>query len=269
MAGNSAVPGQTVSEKLLRVLEAFAGERTALTMSEISRAANLPSSTAHRLIQELVEWGGLERISGGRYVVGLHLWEIATRAARAYDTREVVMPFLQGLWETTRAHVLLASLEGDHVLLIERIAGTRDVPPAGRAGGRLPLHASSAGKVLLAHAGEDLLAAVLAAGLPRYTPRTIVDSDRLARELARIRDAGVAVSDGELIEGTYSCAALVPGPPELGAMAVSLLSSSGARDAREMEVLVRMAAKGMGNGLSRRRPHIPISPSLRKVEDHP
>lgn len=261
MAGNSALSGQTVSGKLFRVLDVFAGERTALTMSEISRAAGLSSSTTHRLIQELVAWGGLERVAEGRYVVGIHLWEIATRSVWSYDAREVVMPFLQSLWETTKAHVLLTTLQGDHALVIERIVGTRDVPAASRVGGRLPLHASSSGKILLAQADERFVSEVVSAGLPRFASRTIVDSGRLIRELERVQRTGIAISDGELMEGTYSCAAQVPGPGELGIMAVSILGSTGSRDAREMELLIRMAARGMGNALTRRRTHTPLSPT--------
>ena len=127
------------TSKALTVLEAFTGQRTELSMSEIARSTRLPTSTVHRLLQEHLEWGGLERTATGNYVVGVRLWEVAARSTRAYGLRQSALPILQGLWETTHAHVLLAVLDGTEALIIERISGTVDVPPAGRAGGRLPL----------------------------------------------------------------------------------------------------------------------------------
>ncbi|MGF9660787.1 IclR family transcriptional regulator [Arthrobacter crystallopoietes] len=263
MAGNSAAPGQSVTGKVLRILTSFTGERVALTMSEITRATGLPSSTVHRLVQELVAWGGLERSAGGKYVVGVRLWEIATRSMRTYGVREIAMPFLQGLWETTKAHVLLAVLDGGEALLVERIAGTRNVPESGRAGGRLPLHASSSGKVLLAYSDPALREAVLAQPLPAFTPNTITDPRALALELKRIRRDGVATSREELTTGSYSCAAPVFGPPNADLAAVSLLTSAGYRDQHELEILVRMTARGVTNALAQHRRRTPISPLLR------
>ncbi|WP_262107420.1 IclR family transcriptional regulator [Arthrobacter sp. Marseille-P9274] len=264
MAGNNSMPGQSVSSKTFLILEAFAGERTVLSMSEIARATGLPSSTAHRLIQSLVSWGGLERTAGGEYAIGVRLWEIAARANRTYGLRETAMPFLQGLWETTKAHVLLAVLEGSEALLIERIAGTRDVPVAGRAGGRLPLHASSSGKILLAHGEPAVRDAALSRPLAAFTPRTITDREELQSELDRVRRDGVATSLDELTAGSASCAAPVFGPPEIGVAAVSLLSSPGARDLAEMKILVQMAGRGLSHALAGNRGAASISPRLRR-----
>ena len=264
MAGNSAVPGQSVSSKTFLILEAFAGERTVLSMSEIARSTGLPSSTVHRLIQSLVARGGLERTTGGDYSIGVRLWEIAARANRTYGLRETAMPFLQSLWETTKAHVLLAVLEGNEALLTERIAGTRGVPAAGRAGGRLPLHASSSGKILLAYAEPAVRETVLSRPLAAFTPNTITNREVLQSELDRVRKDGVATSVDELTAGSVSCASPVFGPPELGVAAVSLLSSPGARDLNEMKTLVQMAGRGLSHALAGRHGTESISPRLRR-----
>ena len=216
MAGQNTSPGQSVTSKALTILDAFTGERVELSMSEIARATGLPSSTVHRLIQDLVSWGALERTSEGKYCVGIRLWEIAARSTRTYGMREAAMPFLQSLWEVTRAHILLAVLDGEEVLIVERIAGTSDVPPAGRAGGRLPLHASAVGKVLLAHSGPDFQERVLDRPLIGFTPATIVTAEALRLELARVRRTGVAISEEQLTPGSISCAALAAGPAGVG-----------------------------------------------------
>ena len=68
-------PGRrTAAGKVLDVLAAFGPESRALTLSELARSCALPVSTAHRIVTELVQWGGLERDTTGRYRVGLRLW---------------------------------------------------------------------------------------------------------------------------------------------------------------------------------------------------
>jgi DNA-binding IclR family transcriptional regulator len=262
MSGRNSVPGRSVTSKAFTILEAFTGERLELSMSEIARATGLPSSTVHRLIQDLVNWGGLERTVDGRYSVGIRLWEIAARSTRTYGLRETAMPFLQSLWEVTRAHILLAVVDGGEALLIEKITGTKDVPPVGRAGGRLPLHASAVGKVLLAHSGAELQEVVLSGPLTRYTRATIVAPEALRLELARVRRTGVATSEDELAPGSTSCAAPVIGPAGVGIAAISILGTTGARDLRAMKMLVQTAGRGLTHALAGTGPRQPISPRL-------
>ncbi|WP_280399767.1 IclR family transcriptional regulator [Nocardia carnea] len=262
MSGRNTVPGRSVTSKMFAILEVFTGERTEWSLSEIARASGLPTSTVHRLTQELVDWGGLERTGRGNYCVGVRLWEVAARSTRTYGMRETALPFLQGLWEMTHAHVLLAVLDGSQAILVEKISGTRDVPPVGRAGGRLPLHASAVGKVLLAYSGPDLEREILSKPLKAYTAETITDPNDLRYEIARVRRSGSATSVDELTPGSASCAAIVTGPPEVGPAAVSILGTPGTRDLREMTLLVQSAARGLTYALNNTAPANPITPRL-------
>ncbi|SNR83815.1 IclR helix-turn-helix domain-containing protein [Haloechinothrix alba] len=62
-----------VLARALRIFSAFDTDRRAMTLSEISRQAEIPVSTVHRLVAELTAWGALERGGDGRYRVGLRL----------------------------------------------------------------------------------------------------------------------------------------------------------------------------------------------------
>ncbi|MFC8181750.1 IclR family transcriptional regulator [Rhodococcus sp. NPDC057297] len=268
MAGGNSTAGRSVTEKALAILEAFAGEKTELTMSDIARATGLPSSTTHRLIQELERWGGLERRADGRYGIGVRLWEVAARSRGTYGMREIALPFLQTLWDLTRAHVLFAVLDRNEALLIERISGTKDVPDAGRAGGRLPLHASAVGKILLANADPSVQARIASSELFGYTSATIVDAGDLRVELAHVRRAGFATSRDELTAGSTSCAALVTARDGVGGLtiaAVSALGSTGRRDMNEVIALTRSAAQGITRALADRGARHPISPVLPRM----
>lgn len=79
----------------------------------------------------------------------------------------------------------------------------------GRAGGRLPLHASSGGLILLAHGGTELLDDVLRAGLESFTPKTITSERILRATLDEIRRAGFVVCREYLNVGTLAVAAPV------------------------------------------------------------
>ena len=254
MSSTNDPSGLAVSAKIFRILDVFVGVREPLTMSDISRAAQLPTSTTHRLLQAMVQWGGLERTADGGYVVGIKLWEIGARANRSHVLKDVAMPYLQNLWESTKAHVMLTVMRDFEMLLLERIEGQYAVPVVGKVGGRLPVHAASAGKLLLALSEPAVQSEYLSRPMARYTPRTITQPEVLRTELERIRKQGVAVSDGELAEGTYSCSAPIYGPPSLGLAAVTLLSLAEVRDAQEMNTLIRSTGQQITRALARAFP---------------
>lgn len=196
---NSA-SGDSVVERVVRVLDTFSADRTVQTASQIGRRAGLPTSTAHRLVEELVASGMLERDEDRRVRLGLRLWELALRGSTALRLRQSALPHMEAIQTEFREHTQLAVLEQEEALFLERLSH----PDAGanitRVAGRLPLHASSSGLVLLAHADAELRERVLGAPLHRVGPDTITDASRLRRTLADIRRAGFVVAPGSIEE---------------------------------------------------------------------
>lgn len=119
------------------------------------------------LATELVELGALERGSPGGYRIGLRLWETSSLAGRGLTLRDVAVPFMLDPYEATHENVHLAVLDGLEALYVEKIAGTRSVPIKSHEARRLPLHATGVGKVLLAHAPDELYQKVVGPGAPR------------------------------------------------------------------------------------------------------
>ena len=143
--------GRSVTSKVVAILDAFSADTPRLSLQGLAERTGLPQSTTYRLACELVEWGGLERGSGG-YQIGLRLWEIGELARRGEQLRDIAVPFMQDLYDATRENVHLAVLDGHEALYIEKITGRRATRVVTRRGGRLPLHATGVGKVLLAYA---------------------------------------------------------------------------------------------------------------------
>jgi DNA-binding IclR family transcriptional regulator len=245
--------GRSVTSKVVALLDAFGPGSPELTLNELSARTGLPLSTAHRLVTELVEWGGLERCEGAGYRVGLRMWEIGSLAPRGESLRDVALPVMQDLYEGTKENVHLAVRQDTEALYLDKIHGPDALPVKSRRGGRLPLHATGVGKVLLAYAPDNLRARVLAGELPRFTRHTIVEPGRVARVLDEVRDTGIAFAYEELTIGSLSVAAPIrDASGEVVAALDVVLHTSGGRPDR-LALAVRTAAISISRALRDRQ----------------
>ena len=246
----AAVVRRSAGSKLLAVLDAFTRDRRALTLSEIARVTDVPLSTAHRLIGELCQWGGLERDPDGRYRVGLRLWELGALAPRALGLREAALPFMEDLYEVTHENVQLAVRDGVEVVFVERFASRGAVAVLTEVGGRFALPPTGVGLVLLAHAPAGVQEAVLAAPLHRYTRHTLADPVQLRRVLAEVRRAGVAVSDRQVTEDAVSVAAPIAARGTVVAALSIVVRGTSPAAVRPMAPGVQAAARAISRSLS-------------------
>jgi DNA-binding IclR family transcriptional regulator len=237
--------GETVTSKVLDLLAAFSADEPELTLTELSERTGLPRPTVHRLAGEMVGWGALERDDRGPYRIGLRLWEVAALAPRGMGLRERAMPFLEDLFEVTRQNVQLAVLDGHETVYVERLSARGAVGIVSRVGGRLPLHATAVGQVLLAHAPAELQEEVLAGPMAALTARTIVDHRELRRVLAEVRRTGVAVCDGQVELKSLSVAAAIHGSTGAVVAALSVVVPSEPGAAPAYLPVVRAAARGI------------------------
>jgi DNA-binding IclR family transcriptional regulator len=251
--GSTQWQGRSVISKVVSLLDAFGPTTPELSLGELAGITGLPVSTTYRLASELVEWGGLERADPAGYRIGMRLWELGTLAPRGGTLRAVALPFMQDLYEATHANVHLAVREGLEALYVDTISGRESVPTRSRRGGRLPLHATGVGKVLLAHAPPEVLSAVVEAGMRRYTPYTVVAPGHLRRALAEVRRNGVAYAREEMSLGSLSVAAPVmeTGGTVVAALAVVLDQRRG--DLRRLAPAVRTAAISTSRALQERQ----------------
>ena len=206
MAGGNREAGRSVTDKVLSVLTAFESERRPLALTEIAAIAGIPVSTAHRLVGELTEWQLISRTSNGRYQLGLRIWELAQNVGR--QLRDTAKPFVQDVFSLTRETSHIAIRDGNEVLYIERVYDTRRVPQSVRTGGRLPMHTTAVGKVLLAYEEPWVRAAYLDLELVKETERSITGARALAAELDRTKARGYATTFGE--QNPETCSIAVP-----------------------------------------------------------
>jgi DNA-binding IclR family transcriptional regulator len=248
MAGRVSTPGASVVSRAFALLGAFDERHRALTLSDLARRAGLPLATTHRLVAELVAVGALARRESGHYVIGRRIWSTGLLAPVQTGLRELASPFLHDIFAATRATVHLAVREGTEVLYLERLRGNESVPIVSRAGGRLPLHSTGVGKVLLAHAPPEVRAEVLAS-LPRVTPYTVVRPSVLAAQLERIRRDGYATTADEMTLGASSVAVpVLRGGTEVVA-ALGIVVAQLRRDRQRLVAGLQVAAQGIARTL--------------------
>lgn len=245
--------GESVLTRAVRILDAFRPGEVTLRVTDIAVRADLHLATASRLVAELVEHGLLSRDSDRRVRIGLRLWELGSRASPALSLREAAMPFLEDLHAVVGHHVQIGVLEGADVLFVERLSAPGAVVNYTRIAGRLPLHASSSGQVLLAHASRELQEKVLAGPLERFTANTVVDPGELRAALAAVRREGYAFCPGHIHEGALGVAVPVVDPR---GQVIATLSAVVPNDGggRALIPVLRTAARGITRALTGHRP---------------
>ncbi|NLU73920.1 IclR family transcriptional regulator [Streptomyces sp. HNM0575] len=192
-----AAAGESVLSRVIRILETFGSDVTVLSVSQIARRSGLHVATVSRLVEQMTRLGLLQR--DGRSVrIGVRMWELGSRASPTVGLREAAMPFMEDLHAVVGHHIQLGVREGDEVLFVERLAAPGAVINYTRVAGRLPLHASSSGLVLCAHAPADVQERVIAGPLRTYTEHTIGTPRRLRSFLAQVRRQGYAFCQGHI-----------------------------------------------------------------------
>jgi DNA-binding IclR family transcriptional regulator len=241
--------GDSVIERVTRVLDSFQSERVSQTPAEIARRTGLPRSTAHRLVTELVGQGLLERDDEGQVRIGMRLWELTTRGSHALRLRQLALPFMEEVQAAVREHTQLGVLEHDEVLFLERLSARDAGANITRIAGRLPLHASSSGLVLLANAPSPFQERYLAGPLSPVSPETITDPELLRRKLSEVRRLGFSFAPGYIEAVSTGIAVPVSDPSGVvAALSVVIPRRDDAPDA--VVAILRKAAAGIGAALA-------------------
>jgi IclR family acetate operon transcriptional repressor len=247
---HSAAEGTPISVvgRTMSILTSFHEGETVISLSELSRRAGLPKSTTHRLLKELSTWGVVEFTSDG-VALGMRMFELGNLVARQRDLRDVAEPTLNQLHRDTGLTVHMAILDDLEVVYIDKLSAVNAPPLPSRFGGRMPAYCTGVGKVLLAFADAETIERAAAARGRRRTPRSLVMSGMLFRELAAIRAERLAFDREESTVGV-ACMA-VPIFDELGG-AVAAISVSGWSSQMRMAPLarrLRLSASEIGDAL--------------------
>ncbi len=191
MSSDSTIQSVVTS---LRVLQAFTPTDRILGVSELARRLGIGKSTVHRALQTLAGEGFVTQTSGGRYRLGIKLWELGLQVVHGLELREIAHHHVEALHTRTGETAHLSVLEGADVVFVDRMESQETLRTFSRVGARVAAHCTSTGKAIQAYSGEEAVNTVIAAGLPRLTARSINSADMLHRALAQVRRDGYAYS---------------------------------------------------------------------------
>ncbi|MBX5490027.1 MAG: IclR family transcriptional regulator [Chloroflexi bacterium] len=189
------------------VLLLFDEQHPVLTAAEVARRLGMSRSTTYRYLQSLRSYQLVEEDEAGGYRLGPRVFHLARVARQGLGLSEIALPLMRELAARFGEAVLLTRRAGNHVVCVERVESRYPMRLSYERGQLLPLHAGASAKVILAFLAPAEIDAALARPLPRYTERTVTEPERLRADLAAIRAAGYAVSEGEVDPGVRAVAA--------------------------------------------------------------
>jgi len=214
----------------LAVIRAFDADHAQLTLSDVARRTGLTRAAARRFLHTLEQLGyvrGTDRL----FSLTPRVLELGFSYLSALSLPEVVQPHLERLSREVDESVSAAVLDGTDIVYIARVPTRRIMSVRITIGTRFPAYATSMGRVLLA-AAADAPEVLAASGLEPQTERTLTDPAAILAELARVREQGWALIDGELEPGLRSIAAPVHGRDGTVVAAINV-STSATRDSVE------------------------------------
>jgi len=207
--GSGAAQSVQSVDRAVAILEILARDGEA-GVTEVARELDVHKSTASRLLaaldrRELVT----QDAARGRFRLGVGIVRLAGAASARLDVVQESRPVCRELAQQVGETVNLAILSGRDALYLDQAAGPAALSPHNWAGRRIPLHATSDGKVLLAYLSEAELAACLTPPLARFTERTVTAAAEFPALLAEVRSRGFATAVDELEAGLTAIAAPV------------------------------------------------------------
>lgn len=238
----------SVLGKARLILESFGPRDVDLSLTDLARRSGVAKASVHRLAQELLEWGLLER-SGTHYRLGLRLFELGQLVPRNRILRETALPYMEDLLMATQETVHLAVHDGLDVLYIEKIIGHRGLNKKSRVAGRLPLFCTATGKVILAYSPDSLFAEVSRQDFTALTNKTVRSAARLRRQVDKVRADGLALEVEEIKLGYLSLAVPIFGSRDTLAASLSVTGPTTRLDVHRCSGALRVAAAGISRAL--------------------
>ncbi|GAA1267230.1 IclR family transcriptional regulator [Pseudonocardia aurantiaca] len=251
-------------DRIVIILDVFDGAH-GLTLAQVVTRTGLPRSSAHRILEHLVGVHWLRR-DQLRYHLGLRIMELGTLAGYQHQLRRAAAAHLHELAHRTGFIVHLAELDGPEIIYLDKLGGRFALRVPSRVGGRAPSTCTSAGKALLAYAGEHTLESLLSRPLPLPTPVSIGTERRLRNELAHIQDRGIAFDREESARG-LACVGAPVGAPGAPVAAISVCGPVGRVNLEQLVAPVRATAQAVWASFSAGRTAPPGN--LREIAQQP
>ncbi len=218
----------------LEIIETFGADARRQTVSEVAGKTGLTRATARRFLLTLVELGYVA-MDGRTFELAPRVLGLGYSFLSGLGFPTVALPHLERLVAEVDESSEASILDDHDVVYVARVPGTKLMTIAINVGSRMPAHATSMGRVLLADLSDDELDRYLSsANLERFLPQTATDAETVRTRIVAARADGYALVDQELEEGLVAIA--VPIRDRLGRViaAINLSTHVGRHSAESM-----------------------------------
>jgi DNA-binding IclR family transcriptional regulator len=245
-----------VIDRMMEILGQLERHAGGLNIREMAQSLKLPRTTVYRIMNTLQIHEVVRRDDDGVYHLGRRLLALAAHTSTRYSDAKLAVicqPFMDRLAAELGEGIKLSIINEDGAMVLAAAQGRREYALTVAAGQRMPIHASAAGKLILAYQPADIIDYWLNQPLPAYTAKTITDPPELRAAMASIKRAGWAFDEGETAPSIQAVATPIftRGGGLVAAISVPFLA--GATQARidEIKAAATRAALAASEALSR------------------
>lgn len=218
----------------LEIIETFGADATRQTVSQVAAKTGLTRATARRFLLTLVELGYMTT-DGRSFELSPRVLRLGYSFLSGMGFPSVALPHLERLVAEVDESSEASILDGQDVVYVVRVPGTKLMTIAVNVGSRMPAHATSMGRVLLAGLPNDELDRYLeSARLQRFLPQTATDRETLRERILAARRDGYALVDQELEEGLVAVAVPIHDRMHRVVAAINLSTHVGRHDAESV-----------------------------------
>lgn len=189
-------------QKIFSVIEYMSDMGRKLSIQEISAALELSTATVHRILTGLKALGYVEQHANKQYYLTYKLYQLSGDVIDRDGAIDRILPIMNYFSMRYGCEVGLTAFHEMSIIHIisvgENISFGTLYPMPGQT---FSAYCTAAGKLFLAQLEPDALAEWIARErIVPHTRNTIIDREALLREIARTREQGYGVVEGELYE---------------------------------------------------------------------
>lgn len=207
--------GINVVSRTVALLRSFAEAGQSVSIKDLAASLGLPPSTLHRLLEQLIAAGMIERAPRRRYRVSAEFSRIGALAARRTGVLDIARPVLEEVTRETAETCMLGMLlpQTLSMMFIDKAASPQGLPYEIRMHRARSLLWGATGLGILAWLDPFQVDRILSRGeTSPIDGQAPPDPHRMAQRLASIRARGYAMTWGEQTQGAVGMAAPVFGP---------------------------------------------------------
>lgn len=243
----------------LQILDTLRSATDPLTLTDISKAADLSKTTCFRYLKTLGMLGYVTQHSSGAYTLGLSAFSLSGDDTKEVALRTVAEPEMKALVKKFNETVNLGAAKGKHIHYIAIMEpAKRTLRLLAESGDADLFHSTALGKAIMAFLPKELAELHLKSELQKFTEHTITSKRKLEQALTMVRQHGYAIDREENEVGCVCFASPIMGMSGRPIAAISI-SVPTPRLTSQLDLDIAEAVKASAGNISRNLQLEPLS----------